>query len=358
MNRTCRSNDAVPQPMCCRSRAYSVMKRLSLGLLFTGTVGLFEAIWFSKFGRPWKLCLELAVILQLALIPLSMIAWGVISPRSYSRHPSVWLVFAWIPLLVFGLYLSLEFTLFAAGWTIWDPPFSGCSSTAWRNSLETLLSSEKKSADLEWSEDPAVFWSNRVVWLDEEVLAVAHRHGRAYPPIPCHDPVAMKIDPSDIRVQSVQSVETVVPFLGESDRERWFWDRFQRTHPYPPDYLDKLFASEVMFSGRHLESPKKSNDPEEWNQATAHLRRLSERYKEMGIPPEMFDPDCLLAGWMLERQRRESLPDSLLSGELKTATSWRIPYLRRLRREGWDERYVEAYKKAWGIMEEKLREEE
>lgn len=125
MNRTCRSNDAGPQPMCYRSRAYSVMKRLSLGLLFTGTVGLFEAIWFSKFGRPWKLCLELAVILQLALIPLSMIAWGVISPRSYLRHPSVWLVFAWIPLLVFGLYLSLEFTLFAAGWTIWNPPFLG-----------------------------------------------------------------------------------------------------------------------------------------------------------------------------------------------------------------------------------------
>ena len=113
-----------------------------------------------------------------------------------------------------------------------------------------------------------------------------------------------------------------------------------------------------MFSGRHLESPKKSNDPEEWNRATAHLRRLSERYKEMGIPPELFDPDCLLAGWIVERQRRESLPESLFSDELKTATSWRVPYLRRLRREGKDESYIKAYKKAWGITEEQLREEE
>ena len=50
-------------PIIVRSRAYSVMKRLSLGVLFTGTIGLFEAIWFSKFGNPWKLYLELFVIL-------------------------------------------------------------------------------------------------------------------------------------------------------------------------------------------------------------------------------------------------------------------------------------------------------
>lgn len=112
-------------PSVYRSRAYSVMKRLSLGLLFTGTVGLFEAIWFSKFGTPWNYYLECFVVLQLALIPLVMIAWGVVSPRTFSRRPSIRLVFAWVPLLVLGLYLSLEFTLFAACWTVWRPPFSG-----------------------------------------------------------------------------------------------------------------------------------------------------------------------------------------------------------------------------------------
>ena len=112
-------------PSVYYSRAYSVMKRLSLGVIFTGTIGLFEAIWFSKSGKPWKFNLELFVILQLAFIPVGMIAWGLISPRPFPRRPSVWLVFAWVPLLILGLYLSLEFTLTVAGWDIWATPFSG-----------------------------------------------------------------------------------------------------------------------------------------------------------------------------------------------------------------------------------------
>lgn len=111
-------------PVYC-SRAYSVMKRLSLGVIFTGTIGLFEAICFSKFGKPWKFYLEVFVILQLAFMPLSMIVWGVISPRPFPRRPSIWLVFAWSPFLVLGLYLSLEFTLTVAGWVICATPFSG-----------------------------------------------------------------------------------------------------------------------------------------------------------------------------------------------------------------------------------------
>ncbi len=92
-------------PTIFRSRTYSVMKRVSLGVLFTGTIGLFEALWFSRFGKPWKFYLELFVILQLALMPVVMIAWGLISPRPFSRRPSIWLVFAWVLPLVLGLYL-------------------------------------------------------------------------------------------------------------------------------------------------------------------------------------------------------------------------------------------------------------
>ena len=44
--------------------------------------------------------------------------------------------------------------------------------------------------------------------------------------------------------------------------------------------------------------------------------------------------------------------------ELKTAYAWRTKYLRRLRREGTDESYIEAYKKAWNLSEDDLREEE
>ena len=115
--------NAEPSPF--RSRAYNVIKRLSIGLLFTGTIGLAEAIWFSKFDDPWDRVLEIVVLFQLALIPISMIAWGVISPRSFPRRHSIWLVFAWILLFLLGLFLSLEFTLFAASWAVWPPQSLG-----------------------------------------------------------------------------------------------------------------------------------------------------------------------------------------------------------------------------------------
>ena len=51
-----------------------------------------------------------------------------------------------------------------------------------------------------------------------------------------------------------------------------------------------------------------------------------------------------------------SMPPS--AEEIRVTTGWRIEYLRRLRREGTDESYIEAYKKAWNLSEDDLREEE
>ena len=42
--------------------------------------------------------------------------------------------------------------------------------------------------------------------------------------------------------------------------------------------------------------------------------------------------------------------------EIRVTTGWRIEYLRRLRREGTDESYIEAYKKAWNLSENDLKE--
>jgi len=42
--------------------------------------------------------------------------------------------------------------------------------------------------------------------------------------------------------------------------------------------------------------------------------------------------------------------------ELRVTRGWRIDYLLRLRREGTDESYIEAYKKAWSLSEDDLRD--
>lgn len=108
-----------------RSRLYSALKRTTLGVLYMGTMGLGEAMWSCNLHNRWGYFLGIAVILQLAIIPPAMITWGLIAPRTMNQRPSFGLVFAWILLFLLGLFLSLEFTLFAASWAIWPPQSLG-----------------------------------------------------------------------------------------------------------------------------------------------------------------------------------------------------------------------------------------
>ncbi len=240
------------------------------------------------------------------------------------------------------------------------------------------------STRLEWNDDPAVFWSNRVVWLDREVMKAAADHGRAYPPMPYVDPEAMAIAPTPLR-HYVESLDIDVPRLKGNNRERWFWDKFSRTHPHPPDYLDALFVSESMSSGDSLLIAKNNGDPRWKSKTPGGLGSRRRSYPKMGIPIEMLDAESLAAcchlikgdkSWnasafklsqqlsagtipaveeFLERGFEDA---SEVENELKTAYAWRVKYLRRLRREGTDESYIEAYKKAWNISEDDLREVE
>ena len=237
------------------------------------------------------------------------------------------------------------------------------------------------STRLEWNDDPAVFWSNRVVWLDREVMKAATDHGRAYPPMPYVDPEAMAIAPTPLR-HYVESLDIDVPRLKGNNRERWFWDKFSRTHPHPPDYLDALFVSESMSSGDSLLTAKNNGDPRWTGKTPGGLGRLRRDYPKMGIPIEMLDAESLAAcchlikgdkpydasSFRLSQQlaagtipaveeflERGFENASEVESELKTAYAWRTKYVRRLRREGTDESYIEAYKKAWDLSEDDLR---
>lgn len=247
-----------------------------------------------------------------------------------------------------------------------------------------VLSAAEKAPELVWNDDPAVFWSNRVVWLDREVMKAAADHGRAYPPMPYIDPEAMAIAPTPLG-HHVESLDIVVPRLKGNNRERWFWDKFSRTHPHPPDYLDALFVSESVSCGDSLLTAKINGDPRWTGKTPGGLGRLRRDYPKMGIPIEMLDAESLAAcchlikgdkpwnasSFRLSQQlatgtipaveeflERGFEDASEVESELKTAYAWRTKYLRRLRREGTDESYIEAYKKAWNLSESDLREEE
>ena len=245
-----------------------------------------------------------------------------------------------------------------------------------------VSSAAEKAPELEWNDDPAVFWSNRVVWLDREVMKAATDHGRAYPPMPYVDPEAMAIAPTPLG-HHVESLDIVVPRLKGNNRERWFWDKFSRTHPHPPDYLDALFVSESVSCGDSLLTAKNNGDPRWTGKTPGGLGRLRRDYPKMGIPIEMLDAESLAAcchlikgdkpydasSFRLSQQlaagtipaveeflERGFEDASEVESELKTAYAWRTKYVRRLRREGTDESYIEAYKKAWDLSEDDLRE--
>ena len=262
-------------------------------------------------------------------------------------------------------------------------PLELSNSKPKNNSGEVAVSAiAEKRPKLMWNDDPALFWSNRVVWLDREVMKAAADHGRAYPPMPYVDPEAMAIAPTPLG-HHVESLDIVVPRLKGNNRERWFWDKFSRTHPHPPDYLDALFVSESMSSGDSLLAAKNSGDPRWTAKTPCGLGSRRRDYPKMGIPIEMLDAESLAAcchlikgkkpwnasAFKLSRQlasgtipavedffERGFADASEVESELKTAYAWRAKYVRRLRREGTDESYIEAYKKAWDLSEDDLRE--
>jgi hypothetical protein len=51
---------------------------------------------------------------------------------------------------------------------------------------------------------------------------------------------------------------------------------------------------------------------------------------------------------------RSFIVDELTSQQLQTANAWKIAYLRRLRREGVDEIYLNAYVRAWSLSPAQL----
>ena len=68
--------------------------------------------------------------------------------------------------------------------------------------------------------DPAVFWSNRVVWLSFDVEADARSHGRLYPPLPLDETRFMDRSDKDKGGHPLRTWEIRCRAYYHSDRER------------------------------------------------------------------------------------------------------------------------------------------
>lgn len=239
--------------------------------------------------------------------------------------------------------------------------------------------------------DPVLFWEGLPVWMDDESVLLANRHGRVYPPIPVQFASGRVYSQ---KVSDPSSIEYRMPRAFYTDEEERFWSSFSKKSPQPPEAIDrwlKIWTERRVLStkqqpsllpdGRELKYPDhwKRKEPEE---TIASAKRDAQ---VVSMPFEVATKDALY--WEYVRGKRieyaKAVANSPTTGggrslelflgrldcpaelvqnpptaeEIRVTTGWRIEYLRRLRREGTDESYIEAYKKAWHLSEDDLRED-
>ncbi len=215
------------------------------------------------------------------------------------------------------------------------------------------------------------FWSNRVVWLDHTALGAANRHGRALPPIPDSPKMpGLEIYPTN-DISGPGSSEGPYIAYHLNSAENGFWDWFNRHYPVPPEVLEQ----KVLDVGdRFITASKLPNlSPKELADYRMSIKRGP---LDLNYPPEAFSDEALLASYILDRRReyeslvREGDPpgsgrmtsfmkrlavdpklitDPVNPDLVAAATSWKTAYVARLRKEGADKTYIDAYRRAWGL---------
>lgn len=232
--------------------------------------------------------------------------------------------------------------------------------------------------------DPQAFWEGRVLWLDTKTKRDANAHGRTFPPIPHGaDLSGIPVYQDEGDFQGQRSVDDAGPRFWSNSRERAFWNQWVMKHPRPPSQITKkqLQVAELILSARydfeHGENIAKHNE----RSLKKHEEKMAQDAMRRGYPPEAFTADALLRVYTEHklheyrslcdqgREQEGSVSDSfsrslfiptealLEPDENDTNGEWRIPYLKRLRAEGTDETYINAYLDAWNLDESMLTAE-
>lgn len=240
--------------------------------------------------------------------------------------------------------------------------------------------------------DAASFWEGYPIWLDEETKSLAKRRGRYYPPIPPKYAYGNGIKQKQL-IADTSSSEYSVPKTYYTQEEESFWEAFTSKHPRPPDVINRWLHkwSEKRHRCMHIYLPRRLPDGREIEPMTfikepqSTISHAQDDAKRFGLPIEAATDAALYweyvswkrmeyiqkvqtstssgdAGGLTRFLYSFDCPAELVTNppsdeEIRATRGWRIAYLQRLRREGADELYVAAYKKAWEITEEELKEE-
>jgi len=238
--------------------------------------------------------------------------------------------------------------------------------------------------------DSAAFWEGRPIWLDYETKSLAMRRGRRHPPVPPQFASGKK---QRVLVSDSSTIECRMPRMYYTEEESRFWNAFSRTHPQPPEEIERWlqhwselrvraekFGIPPLPSGKELKTPGYLNRKEPRDTVDFARSEAS----SVSMPAEAVTEDALyweyVRGKRIEYEKevenrrtngtgvklesffhRLECPSELVrkppsDEEIRVTIGWRIAYIRRLRREGTDESYIEAYKKAWNLSEDDLRE--
>ena len=240
--------------------------------------------------------------------------------------------------------------------------------------------------------DPVSFWEDRPVWMDDEARSLALRRGRHYPPVP---PQFASGIPQKVLVSDSSTLECRMPRTYYTEEEARFWNKFAKSHPHPPEEIDRWLQhwSEMRVraerigiprlpSGKELKTPgylnrKEPRDTVEFARSDAasvslpveaatekalyweYVRGKRDEYETMVHTGRTIENDTGLKILITDLECPiELIRQPPSDEELRVTRGWRIDYLLRLRREGTDESYIEAYKKAWSLSEDDLRVEE
>lgn len=235
--------------------------------------------------------------------------------------------------------------------------------------------------------DAQAFWQGRAIWHDTESESRAWRYGRRYPPMPFEDSsVADRSNRGKISRGVDLAGGPIVRFVS-SEREHAFWDKFTKTHPLPPEVIEReqrnygasmvrteyMLAHDPSYSARLRLKP---GEPQEIiESARYHLRPF-------GFPDEALSSNALFWAYVFEEREnydkimsvcgssslvvsnylkrlhvdQRSVTQPLTDRQIEKANAWKLHYLSRLRCEGTDESYIRAYMKRWGFVLEQLEE--
>jgi len=250
--------------------------------------------------------------------------------------------------------------------------------------------------------DPAQFWANRPIWMDESATEAARQRGRMYPPIPTHLPalIAKAAMPNRSNVDIVPlpwggglDSGAVIPYRS-TQAENDFWNWFWRKMPKPPETLEReqFDVASSILNGRRPpptlpNRPQATLDSRAETDLARQRRADSEAFRKkraqetIGVPEEALTEEALFWCYVMRKQKaieqiradarartptpwldkrielelRQSAVDTnhltapMTGAQIETANRWKIAYLSRLRREQIDEAYINAYLKAWKL---------